>query len=772
MNKKLFLIFFIITNSLFVINSFAQTGGERYAVKESFQKATSVWIDSKNVWDEKKGRYYITTSGRHETRQAEQNLTASFRSKINITDTDNIKLRLTASSDYRAYVNGQFLGHGPCVAAHGYYRVDEYDLKDYLKRGENFIAIEVAGYNVLKYYLLDQPAFLQAEITDNGQVLSYTHTRGEKNELFEGTMLDQRIKDVPHYSFQRPHIESYKLKPDYNKWMTSDNENNYAPLKLERTATKNLISRRVKYPDYSMRYHTKQLSDSMYQFECNSTGFIGLKVNAKKKSKITLSWDEIIKEDGNIDPERMRTLNYIYYELEPGEYTLESFEPYTLQYLKVTVNEGDCTFNDPYIRQYVNSDVSRATFVSNDDKLNKIFKAAVETYKQNALDVYMDCPQRERAGWLCDSYFTGRVEFNLTGRTLIETNFLENYILPERFDFIPEGMIPMCYPSDHANANYIPNWTMWYVLELEEYFKRSNDYLMIANSYDRVMGLIKFFEQYENEDSLLEGLEKWVFVEWSKANSFVQDVNYPTNMLYARMLEITSSLYNKPELYTKAQKIKQKIKEQSYDGKFFIDNAIRVNGKLVPQKENRTETCQYYAFHLGTATVKEYPELWKILTKEFGPKRAELKLYEEIYPSNAFIGNYLRLEVLSQNGMVKQLLNESVDNFLYMAELTGTLWENIHTRASVNHGFASHIAHVFYRDLLGLKTVDLLNKTIILQFNESDIKSCKGTIPLHDDLISIEWEKRGNRFYYSYSVPKGYEVIVKNNTKLNIVMKQ
>ncbi|MDX9882694.1 MAG: hypothetical protein RBS73_11570 [Prolixibacteraceae bacterium] len=737
--------------------------------KVFFQKAIPVWVDSRNVKKDTGKTYSLTTSGRHDTRQAEQNLTVSFRAKIKVGNPADVLFKLTASSDYRAFVNGKFLGHGPCVAGHGYYRVDEYNLKDLLQPGENIIAVEVAGYNVYNYYLLNQPAFLQAEVTENGRVVVATGTQGG-GVLFEAAMLDQRVKDVPLYSFQRPHIESYILTPDYNKWMVSAGDKLFHPLQLERTSHKNLIERRVKYPDYSIRKHTAVTGDSIYQFECNSTGFIGAKVKVNSPAKIIFSWDEILNDKGDVNARRLNSESFLYYQLQPGEYTLESFEPYTLQYLKVQIDEGDCVVSEPYIRQYVNSDVSRASFWCNDEKLNLIFKAAVETYKQNALDIFMDCPQRERAGWLCDSYFTARVAFNLSGNTLIETNFLENFLLPEKFEFLPKGMLPMCYPSDHPNANYIPNWAMWYVLELEEYFKRSGDHAMVMASRQRVMDLLDYFIPYENEDGLLEKLEKWVFVEWSKANSFVQDVNYPTNMVYAKMLEVTARLYHLPELRTKAEKIRKTIREQAFDGTFFIDNAIRVNGNLVPQKENRTETCQYYAFFFGTATPEMYPGLWNILVKDFGPRRKETKAYEEIYPSNAFIGNYLRLEVLSQNGQVKQLSHESVDNFAYMAELTGTLWENIHTRASLNHGFASHIAHVFYRDLLGLKEVDCVNKKLFITFNDTDIRSCKGAMPVDEELVALQWEKKGSKLLYRYSAPSGYEVFVKNNTSLKLEM--
>lgn len=142
-------------------------------------------------------------------------------------------------------------------------------------------------------------------------------------------------------------------------------------------------------------------------------------------------------------------------------------------------------------------------------------------------------PSRERAGWLCDSFFTARTEHALTGQCTVEKAFLENFLLAERFAHLPDGMLPMCYPADHYDGNFIPNWAMWFVLELEEYIKRSGDCAFAERAKSRVYGLIQYFATFENEYGLLEKLEKWVFVEWSRANDpdVVQDVNFPTNML-------------------------------------------------------------------------------------------------------------------------------------------------------------------------------------------------------------------------------------------------
>ena len=70
-----------------------------------------------------------------------------------------------------------------------------------------------------------------------------------------------------------------------------------------------------------------------------------------------------------------------------------------------------------------------------------------DTFRQNAVDVFMDCPSRERAGWLCDSFFTARVAQDLTGTALLERMLFENYRLPDTFAHLPEGMLPMCYPA-------------------------------------------------------------------------------------------------------------------------------------------------------------------------------------------------------------------------------------------------------------------------------------------------------------------------------------
>ena len=688
-----------------------------------------------------------------EGREAEQNVYLAFRHVMESGRKARPTLvRLAASTDFRLTVNGRFVGHGPCVAAHDFYRIDAYDITPYLREGRNVVAIEVAGYNVESYYLLNQPSFLQAEIEQGRRIVAATGKSG-----FQAYELKQRESHSPKLSFQRSTAEAYRISPAFSQWQTDANWT--APeVHLVRQPAKQLIVRRVSYPDY--RLHDAAIvnpDNKVYRFSCNSSGFLGMKLHVSSDALLRVCFDELLGDDGHVNHRRLGFDASVAYELSPGDYELETFEPYTMQYVEFRTEHGSVNIEKVYMRDYCNADVKRATFQSGNQELDRLFEVARETHRQNALDIFMDCPSRERAGWLCDSYFSSRVAFDMSGHTRLEKNFIENYLLPQRFKDIDAGMLPMCYPSDHWNHNYIPNWAMWFVLELEEYLHRSNDREMVDALKGRVYDLVNYFKPFLNSDGLLEKLSHWVFVEWSEANSLVQDVSYPSNMLYAEMLDVVSRLYADPALHLQAEQVRQTIRRQAYDGRFFCDNAVRINGKLQLSGKH-TEACQYYAFFLKTATPETYPELWRILRDEFGPSRKQTNPYPDVPFANAFIGNYLRLEMLSQAGLSKQILSETVAEYTKMAQLTGTLWENMSTVASCNHGFAAHIEHVLLRDILGLYDIDPPTKTVTLRFIDSGLTHCKGSMPLDKDHIDLEWQLKDGVFNYQLHLPKGYKV--------------
>jgi len=676
--------------------------------------------------------------------KGEINSSVAFTSHFEWDGGAPIRLRLAGCSIFKVFVNGEFAAYGPARGPHGWFRMDEWDISRLARKGDNRLNIVGVAYNTTTYYIVEHEPFLQAEVLSGGKVVRATGD-GEWDANFT-----ERVRKAQRYSLQRAQSEVYEVpRHDYWEWWKRDGFLSKS-LVVANVPSVKLLERGAPYPKFEIdgtyrptdvlsvvrragdlgnpprlwdekasrlgrTYPTDELKyrpaedwwtlsiapkskfvggaakvnasqGVRYEGAINNTGFLRLKVKVTKPGCLLVGFDEMLI-GGKLDfLDRFRCNNIVMWNVkEPGEYDFESFEPYTFKFAEVIMLEGEATVKKLEMRTYKNPNATRKCRLK-DPADRTIFEAARETFAQNAVDVFTDCPSRERAGWLCDSYFTGAAEHFFTGKNEIERTFLRNFALAEKFPHLPDGMIPMCYPGDHINKRYIPNWSMWFVLELSNYFDRTGDRETVDLLRPRVEGLLKFYAQYLNADGALENLPGWVFVEWSHANNrkLVKDgVNWPSNMTYADFLAKAARLYGCPELAEQSESLKTLIRERSYDGVWFRDNA---------KHSDVTETCQYYAFFHGIATPKTHPELWKRLTNEFGPERKAKGLYKEVWPSNAFIGNLLRMIVLKREGCDAQVSREIRGYYLKMAEATGTLWEFDSPKASCNHAFASYLA--------------------------------------------------------------------------------
>ena len=644
-----------------------------------------------------------------------------------------LRLRLAGCSIFKVFVNGEFAAYGPARGPQGWFRMDEWDISRVARKGCNLLNIVGVAYNTTTYYLIGHEPFLQAEVLSGGKVVRATGD-GQWNASFT-----ERVRKAQRYSLQRAQSEVYEVPRRLHASLAITNmpsvkllergapypkfeiDGTYRPTDVlsvtrrtgdlgnaPRLWDENSSRLGRTYPTGELKYRpaedwwTRSIEPKAkfvggaakvdasqgvrYEGAINDTGFLRLKVKVAKPGRLLVGFDEILV-DGRLDfLKRFRCNNVVLWDVkEPGEYDFESFEPYTFKFAEVIMLEGEATVEKLDVRTYKNPNATRECRL-NDPADRKIFEAARETFAQNAVDVFTDCPSRERAGWLCDSYFTGPAERFFTGKNEIERTFLRNFALAESFPHLPEGMVPMCYPGDHVNGNYIPNWSMWFILELANYFERTGDRETVDMLRPRVEGLVKFYAKYQNADGALANLPAWVFVEWSHANEeklVKNGVNWPSNMTYSEVLSKVARLYGRPELAEQSEKLRELIRKRSYDGVWFRDN---------DRQPDVTETCQYYAFFHGVATPKTHQELWKRLTDEFGPERKAKGFYKEVWPSNAFIGNLLRLILLERDGRNVQVSREIRGYYLKMAEATGTLWEHDRPEASCNHGFASYLA--------------------------------------------------------------------------------
>ena len=647
-------------------------------------------------------------------------------------------LYITAAYAYRLTVNGEFVAFGPARTAEGYARVDAVSL-DRFKGKPSEIIIEVAGYNCRSYVCVKQDSFVTAELRRGDEVILAT----EDFKAYENT---RTVRKTLRYSGQRQFTEVYD---DRCELYCNDRE--IALYQVDNGIK--YLERHVQYPEYDRVdaslsgcgefSFSKELAelkffsvfmgksdwgafeDDEIDFDPHTfvrgskfiadrsvnlsllkegeyavfdlgkiySGFINWELSSLENSDVIIAYSEMCFDE-DFEYTTLAARNAIEQLLPAGKNVKSSsFEPYTARFVAVLVKSGCVDLKGVSVTTYEKPLDGVKEYKGNDNDLKRIYNAAIRSFCHNAVDLYTDCPSRERAGWLCDSYFSAKAEFELFGNHTVEDDFLENYVLFEKYENLPKGVLPMCYPADATcpeDGGFIPQWNLWYILEVYEYLTLRNKTADKEPFKKSLLGVLDFFSKYENEDGLVERLPSWNFVEWSTANEWTNDLNYPTNFLYSEALLRVGKLYGSDELIKKAEAIRKKVIELSFDGEKFLDHSVRNSEGVLENQPHVSAAAQYYAALFGGIDLynDKYSKLLRHIKEDF----ANLDKRDiEFVPVNAFVGFYLRMELLMRLGE-KTLLEANVKEFFAeTVKYTDTLWENRDRIGSFDHGFSSYV---------------------------------------------------------------------------------
>lgn len=656
-----------------------------------------------------------------------KNIRLSFRLDVNEPcDT----LTVYAVDFFRIFVDGKFIAYGPQRAPAGYTKSKTIPLEN-----AKSICIEVESYGVSCYACDFQLPFFGAEILRNGDIIYQTKD-------FSCWKEGLNMAGMPRFSMQRGFMEGYDLSCskterleticvrapiimegmaevcDYHEesfhYLAKGNFRGFENVNIPEWTLRpeNL----PKIGDFDVEKDFLKEVESGYQFldfvlEKEHTGFLSLQIDALENATLFVVMDEILV-DKKWTFRRSNCNDLIVVKVPKGKHTILTFEPYALKYLKI-IHKGKIQV-DVNIIKLENNRVCDYK-LKGDRQLSEIFDAAKNTFCQNALDIYMDCPGRERAGWLCDSYFMSKSEELFIGSNNIERQFIINYLHAKSPEGV-ENMLPMCFPAKQRKGLYIPNWSLWFILQWADYIRKTGDYALYSEYKSKVHNLISFFDKYLNEYGLIENLDGWIFVEWSICNdvAYRTGVNFPTNILYAEVLKKVGELYDNEDFKCRSEYIREQILQMSFNGEFFTDNAIRVNGKLTRCDDHISETCQYYMLFFGLNPTVDFSSKIK---ENFGPFRTNA--YPEIGRSNMFIGYYLRFFWLCEEKEYERVVKEIKFSLQDMVKETGTLWEHCEPQASCNHGFSSVTAVLLLKCLfgyIGMKNGQILFEDDFLRF--------------------------------------------------------
>ena len=720
----------------------------------------------------------------------EINKTFAFQLKFLCQIGDKIQVKLIASDTYRLFLNGELRGYGPARAAKCFERLEEYAF--FAQNEENVLTVEQVAYHINTMENVNKEPFFSALIYINGElrflsgdfspyaltdrlqkVQRYSVQRamveayhfdscrsgfyqGKENSfpvlaLKKATCQEIRPRGVGYFSLteykEANQIESGCVFVDEKATVWRGAAITEVPKTFEGFAYDELEAKVTDKPSL-FRYKKeenasqtlKALTYRLFDLERIYAGLINVRFKAIEDSEIYLIFDELDWTEErlnqtakNVSFYRMTACNVIKIFAKKGAYNFISFSAYDMRYIKIVLFSGKIEVEKVGVIKQENDKAQRLTYEISDQRLKKILSASQNNFAQNVLDIFMDCPSRERAGWINDSYFTSLAESLYAGCRLTERNFIENIVAEREFSFHPKGMLPMCYPADHSNGLFSPTCALWFALQTIRYLAQEKDETLEVGALQKIEELLQYFKPFENEEGLLEDLDGWVFIEWSKANDpeYTKGVNFPANMLYYAVLKGYGELTGNREIVEKARALKETILERSFNGEVFEDNCVRENGVLV-LKGHHTESCQYFAIHLGLADGERFKEYREYMIENLSPLNRQDRY--GLDKPNIIVGFLLREEILMAEKKTELMKRELVSLFLPMAERTGTLWENIYESASCNHGLMAVVGRWIVYILTGFKGIE--NGQPIFDIVKTNI-DCKISVPMKSGALQL-----------------------------------
>lgn len=141
----------------------------------------------------------------------EKNVTYAFRLTISLPP--DSRIRLAASNACMLFQDGDLLFRGPMRTAHGHSLLSEIPLAS---RKDSTLVVEVAYYGINGFYCVEEPPFFICTILVGDKPIANT-------EDFQVFRLDDRVRKVPRYSFQRPFSESYRMETDRRALYVGEN---------------------------------------------------------------------------------------------------------------------------------------------------------------------------------------------------------------------------------------------------------------------------------------------------------------------------------------------------------------------------------------------------------------------------------------------------------------------------------------------------------------------------------------------------------------------
>ncbi|MDX9753494.1 MAG: family 78 glycoside hydrolase catalytic domain [bacterium] len=487
-----------------------------------------------------------------------KNIHSLFRKTVELPQKEilSAKLYLTADDVYKLYIDGTFIGMGPSPGYLFAYPYNGWDVSKFLQSGQSHCLAVHTYYQGLvnrvwgsgdhlagllfQLEILYKDGSRQTIGSDEtwrfyrSEAYPSNRTFGYKTQFAEDLDLRAMMPDwiTPAFddsAWGAPLVRGNPVPPQYTLVPQET-----PPLALERVAPRQVI----------------QTGEGRYfiDFGQEITGSTVFLVSGPTDHVVEIRHGEELLNENEVRYDMRAGCNYQEFITLAGrpDDRIEFFDYKGFRYVEVLHWPELLTPDRVWVlnRHYPFPEEA-CTFTSSDDLLNRIWAICRQAVKQGTQDTYLDCPTREKGGYLGDAYVTGQSHLTLTGDARILKKTLRDFAHTAR---ICPGLLAVA-PGNFMQE--IADYSLLWPIILDRYYMFSGDLAFVEEMIPVLDGLLAWFARYENAEGLLEAVpEKWNLVDWPANlrddydyNRAVAGMNTVLNLFYHGCLESSSRLY-------------------------------------------------------------------------------------------------------------------------------------------------------------------------------------------------------------------------------------
>ncbi len=484
------------------------------------------------------------------------------------------RLRVTADSRYKLYLNGEFVGKGPQKGNLETWYADTLDLTGRLREGENVLAAEVLRYprdiqrcneSVLP---TAWPCFYIQGITGDGWRcrISGTVVRREDTSPAALQFYEDAAGEESLHGWKRPGYddsawapaEAYSaLEMDPGRSPANLQERSIPLMAHEPGTFREVVCRRdgtgrpvrqglepwegllsgkpVTIPART----TETVELGAGALEC---AYLRLALAGGKGAKITLTPGECYsipmppritpigempqsrKEDRTDFEQGVLIGPEDYYQVGGfgGENDPEEVEPFwfrTFRYLQVRVETGDLPLTVLALDYRTTGyPLEVKTMVqASDESFGGIWEISLRTLRRCMQETYFDCPFYEQLAYAMDGRSEMLYTYAVSGDDRLARVTMEDFRRSQRGD----GMINASAPSNKTNV--IPGFAVYYVCMVHDHMEWFGDRKLVRRHLPAVQGILEFFGQRLTPRGLVRKIggpimsgRYWSFIDWDR----------------------------------------------------------------------------------------------------------------------------------------------------------------------------------------------------------------------------------------------------------------